>query len=173
MKKITLITGGARSGKSSFALNLAEEKYNQRAFIATATALDEEMKTRILNHQKERGDKYHTIEEPYDLQKAIRDLPAITEVAVIDCITVWLGNLYYKCNQETKKIDRQVGQLLDFLADPPCDLIIVTNELGAGIIPENKLARIFRDFAGQVNTSLAHLAFTVYICFCGIPQQIK
>lgn len=173
MNTITLITGGAKSGKSSFALKLAEENYDKRAFIATAAPMDKEMEERISNHKKERGNKYTTYEEQIDICKTLNSLPANTEVAVIDCITVWMGNLFYKFNNSIQEIQNHIDNFIDYISNPPCNLIFVTNEVGDGIIPENNLARIYRDIAGSTNSSIAKTANVVYICICGIPHQLK
>jgi adenosylcobinamide kinase/adenosylcobinamide-phosphate guanylyltransferase len=173
MHHISLITGGARSGKSSFALKLAEEKFNTRAFIATAAAVDNEMNIRISNHKKERGDKYITYEEQTNIVDTLKSLPEEIEVAVIDCITVWLGNLFYKFNNSINRIQVVIDEFITYLSSPSCSLIFVTNEVGYGIIPENSTARLFRDIAGSTNSLIAQKADSVYICFCGIQHQLK
>jgi adenosylcobinamide kinase/adenosylcobinamide-phosphate guanylyltransferase len=173
MHTITLITGGARSGKSAFALELARKRYFQRAFIATATAFDEEMKQRILCHQKERGNTFHTIEEPLRLAGAIASCAGRADVAVVDCLTVWLGNLYHHCDENDSSIGEHVGAFLAALDTAPCDLILVTNEVGWGIVPDNPLARAFRDMAGHLNREIARKAQQVYLLCCGIPLALK
>ena len=173
MYHITLITGGARSGKSSFALKLAEEKYTARAFIATANATDNEMEIRISNHKKERGNKYLTYEEHINIVDTLKSLPGNMEVAVIDCITVWMGNLFYKFNNSVNRIQEFINEFIKYISCPSCNLIFVTNEVGYGIIPENSTARSFRDIAGSTNSLIAQKADSVYICFCGIPHQLK
>jgi adenosylcobinamide kinase/adenosylcobinamide-phosphate guanylyltransferase len=173
MAEVTLITGGARSGKSSFALELARRGYSRRALIATAVALDEEMKERILRHQEERGDTFHTIEEPVRLAEAISSCAGQIEVAVVDCLTVWLGNLYHHYDENEPSIKNHVDRFLAALDRAPCDLILVTNEVGWGIVPENRLARAFRDMAGLLNRQVAQKARCVYLLCCGIPLTIK
>jgi adenosylcobinamide kinase/adenosylcobinamide-phosphate guanylyltransferase len=173
MSKITLITGGARSGKSSFALSLALKDYSKRAFIATAVPFDQEMSERISRHRAERGDQFHTIEEPIELPRVLADLPGGTEVVVVDCLTVWLGNLYHHFQDAEEKVRMRVDAFLDHLDRPVCDLILVTNEVGWGIVPENPLARSFRDMAGYVNRSVAQKAACAYLLCCGIPLPLK
>jgi adenosylcobinamide kinase/adenosylcobinamide-phosphate guanylyltransferase len=173
MSKITLITGGARSGKSSFALSLALKNCSKRAFIATAVPFDQEMKERVSRHREERGDQFHTIEEPLELPRVLTVLPGDTEVGVVDCLTVWLGNLYHHFQGEEEKVQVQVDAFLDHLAQPVCDLILVTNEVGWGIVPENPLARSFRDMAGYLNRRVAAKAATVYLLCCGLPLTLK
>lgn len=173
MSKITLITGGARSGKSSFALSLGLQNYSKRAFIATAVPFDQEMKDRISRHREERGDQFHTIEESIDLPCVLVDLRGPYEVVVVDCLTVWLGNLYHHFQGEEEKVRVQVKAFLDHLDHPACDLILVTNEVGWGIVPENPLARSFRDMAGYLNRHVAQKAAHTYLLCCGIPLTLK
>jgi adenosylcobinamide kinase/adenosylcobinamide-phosphate guanylyltransferase len=173
MSKITLITGGARSGKSSFALSLGLRNYSKRAFIATAVPFDQEMKDRISRHREERGDQFHTIEESIDLPRVLVDLRGPYEVVVVDCLTVWLGNLYHHFQGEEEKVRVQVEAFLVHLDHPVCDLILVTNEVGWGIVPENPLARSFRDMAGYLNRHVAQKATYTYLLCCGIPLTLK
>jgi adenosylcobinamide kinase/adenosylcobinamide-phosphate guanylyltransferase len=173
MALITLITGGARSGKSSFALRLALEKGRVRTFIATAVAFDEEMAERISRHQKERGDRFRTVEEPIHLSDAIGGLPADNQVVVVDCLTVWLGNLYHHYKEDRNRVLTHVQAFINRLDDLACDLILVTNEVGWGIVPESPLARSFRDVAGYLNRRVAEKAQHVYLLCCGIPLTLK
>jgi len=173
MPSITLITGGARSGKSSFALSLGLRNYSKRAFIATAVPFDQEMKERIARHREERGDQFHTIEEPIELPRVLSVLPGGTEVVVVDCLTVWLGNLYHHFQGEEEKARAQVEAFLAHLDHPVCDLILVTNEVGWGIVPENPLARSFRDIAGYLNRRVAQKAARACLLCCGIPLTLK
>jgi adenosylcobinamide kinase/adenosylcobinamide-phosphate guanylyltransferase len=173
MAHLTLITGGARSGKSSFALDLAGRKYSRRVFIATAVAFDEEMKTRILQHQKERQALFQTIEEPVHLEKAVGALPSDTEVAVVDCLTVWLGNLYHHLHEDDAMVRSGIEGFLKALDQVSCDLILVTNEVGWSIVPENPMARSYRDTLGFLNRRIAEKAEHVYLLCCGIPLVLK
>jgi adenosylcobinamide kinase/adenosylcobinamide-phosphate guanylyltransferase len=173
MAEITLITGGARSGKSSFALELALKGYSQRSFIATALAVDEEMKERIAFHQKQRGNAFQNVEAPIRLSEAIASAADKCEVAVVDCLTVWLGNLYHHYNEREASIREDVTGLLKTLDHTACDLILVTNEVGWGIVPERPLGRVFRDMAGFMNQQVAQRAHHVYLLCCGIPIALK
>jgi adenosylcobinamide kinase/adenosylcobinamide-phosphate guanylyltransferase len=173
MSQITLITGGARSGKSSFALSLALQHYSKRAFLATAVPFDREMKDRISRHREERRGRFLTIEEAVELPRALADLPGGTEVAVVDCLTVWLGNLYHHFQEDEDKIRGQVEAFLQELDHPCCDLILVTNEVGWGIVPDNAMARSFRDMAGTLNRRAAEKAAAAYLLCCGIPVALK
>jgi adenosylcobinamide kinase/adenosylcobinamide-phosphate guanylyltransferase len=173
MKSITLITGGARSGKSSFALDLARKNYDRRVFIATAVAFDEEMKRRIVKHQKERGNLFHTLEEPVHLTETLSAVPPGTEVALVDCLTVWIGNLYHHFQQNETVVRSQLNEFIEGISQVSYDLILVTNEVGWGIVPENPLARSFRDMAGYLNRRVAQKAAYAYLLCCGIPLTLK
>ena len=171
MKRIILVTGGSRSGKSRHALELAAS-YNNKAFIATAEATDDEMRARIERHRRERDPSFHTLEEPVNPVVALKGLPEETEVAVLDCITVWLGNLFYR----EKIIDGtcpEIDAFLDILEAPPCHLIVVTNEVGMGVIPADGATRLFRDTAGSINQILAERAHEVIFLVSGIPLRVK
>lgn len=171
MSKTIFVTGGSRSGKSRYALKIAK-RYNKRGFIATAIPFDDEMRERIKKHQDERENKFITIEEPYSLAHAINNLETKSDVIVIDCITVWLGNLFFKFGENRMEFD-EVDLFYKKLKDTKCDIIIVTNEVGMGIIPENKLARYYRDLAGFVNQRLATISDEVIFMVSGIPTKIK
>ena len=173
MSRITLITGGARSGKSSFALSLGLQNYSKRVFIATAVPFDQEMKERISRHREERGDRFDTIEEPIELPHVLAAIPGGTEVVIVDCLTVWLGNLYHHFQESEEEVQMQVEAFLDHLDHSICDLILVTNEVGWGIVPENPLARSFRDMAGYLNRRIAGKAASAYLLCCGIPLPLK
>jgi adenosylcobinamide kinase/adenosylcobinamide-phosphate guanylyltransferase len=170
VSRVTLVTGGARSGKSTHALTLAGA-YSSKTFIATAQVVDDEMRARIEKHRQERGDSFATIEAPLDLASGVRSVPAGCEVAIVDCLTVWLGNMMHAHGPDAPY--PEVDTLLEALAEPPCDLILVTNEVGMGIVPDNELARAFRDRAGRLNQRVAELADTVVFVVSGIPMTLK
>ncbi len=172
MKRVVLVTGGARSGKSRYALDLARRRDGKKVFIATAEPSDDEMRERIRKHRDSRGGAFETVEEPLDPGGAIRSLAGDVEVAVVDCLTVWLGNLMHRCGQLDGGLP-QVASLLEAVRDPPCDLVIVTNEVGMGIVPHNDMARSFRDIAGGVNQEVAALADRVVLMVSGVPVVIK
>jgi adenosylcobinamide kinase / adenosylcobinamide-phosphate guanylyltransferase len=170
MKQIILVTGGGRSGKSSRALELAG-RYDKKVFIATAMPFDNEMSERISRHKEERDPSYRTIEEPLDLAGAVASLQdEEADIAVIDCLSVWVGNCMH--HQESI-IDVIIGAFLDSLETVPCDLIIVTNEVGMGIIPDNEMARRYRDILGSLNQHVARMAEKVVLMISGIPVEIK
>jgi len=168
---LTLVTGGARSGKSAFALELAAP-YDRRVFIATAQAMDPEMKERIRRHQEERKGRFATIEAPLDLAGAVSRIPEDTGVTIIDCITVWLGNLMHHQNIDCEDAP-PVAALLNAVAAPPCDLVIVTNEVGLGLVPPDAMSRRFRDLAGFLNRKIAETADEAYLVACGLPLRLK
>jgi adenosylcobinamide kinase/adenosylcobinamide-phosphate guanylyltransferase len=169
MHNITLITGGGRSGKSAQALTRAEH-YASRAFIATAEPVDSEMKERIAQHKQERADSFITIEEPLDLDAALSKVPTNVEVVVVDCLAVWVGNLmHHRPSQEQELIDAFLAALMETTVD----LILVTNEVGMGIIPDNEMSRQYRDLLGMVNQRVAAIAHEVILMVSGIPVVIK
>ena len=169
-KSVTLVTGGARSGKSSFAMKLAL-KYKNPVFIATAVPFDDEMRNRIAKHQTERVNRFIcTLEEPYNPAQAIKKIPCNTGVILLDCITVWLGNLLYR---EEKDKFGEIEEFIACLDNLPVPMIIVTNEVGMGIVPDNSLGRRFRDIAGETNRRIAEKADKVIMTVCGLPLYLK
>ena len=172
MAEVILLTGGARSGKSAHALALTEG-YAPRVFIATAEAFDDEMRTRIERHQAERGDGWETLEAPYDLPTAIESVQESSAAIVVDCLTVWLGNLLHR-NPEINEDAPVFEQLSNALTRSQAGrIILVTNEVGMSIVPENALARNFRDLAGRINQRFATLAGCVKLVVCGQVITIK
>jgi adenosylcobinamide kinase/adenosylcobinamide-phosphate guanylyltransferase len=169
---VTLVLGGARSGKSGYARLAAEREAMRRGgrliMIATAQALDDEMAQRIARHRDERGPAWTTWEEPLDLVGVIAGL-ARPDVAVVDCLTLWLSNLMH--------YDRPLSAAFDALASAagaaPCALFLVSNEVGQGLVPENALARRFRDEAGLLHQRLAQTADTVVFVTAGLAQTLK
>ncbi len=172
MPTVTLVLGGTRSGKSRHALTLAEGRA-QPAFVATAEATDQEMAERVLRHQRDRGDHFLTVEEPVRLASVLRGLPPATDMALVDCLTVWLGNLLHYFGDEDPRIETEVAGLLAVLEEPPLDIVLVANEVGMGIVPESALGRRFRDLAGRLNQEVAARADTVVFVVSGIPLRIK
>jgi adenosylcobinamide kinase/adenosylcobinamide-phosphate guanylyltransferase len=169
MHHVTLITGGGRSGKSALALSRAGH-YGSRLFIATAEPVDGEMQERIARHKRERADSFITIEEPLDPGAALRKVPPGVEAVVIDCLAVWVGNLMHHCpSREHEFIDR----FIDGIGKTAFDLILVTNEVGMGIVPDNEISRQYRDLLGMVNQRIAAVAHEVVLMVSGIPIEIK
>jgi len=172
MAEVILVTGGARSGKSKEALRRAEN-FGRRVFIATAEITDEEMRRRIERHQKERSPDWETVEAPRNLAEAISQITDPEAVVVVDCLTVWLGNLMHYDNAITED-SRPCLDLLEALrTSGAARVILVTNEVGMGIVPENELSRRFRDVAGRLNQRVAEIADSVILSVCGLTLQIK
>ena len=176
MSEFIFITGGRRSGKSSYALELAESMGEKRLYIATAEALDDEMKERIAHHREERGDRWDTVEEPIDIVN-ILDHSRKYNVILIDCLTLWLCNIMHNGEASGEPGDetimRHINRLADSCASSNTKVIAVTNELGLGVIPDDPLSRRFTDFAGIMNQRMAAAANKVVITVSGIPLTIK
>lgn len=172
MKEIILVTGGCRSGKSRFALDYVNQHYTNKVFLATAEALDDEMKRRIQRHQEERGPEWTTLEEPLSLAEKLASLGEKPQAVLIDCLTLWITNLLMAEATE-EEIFNRVDDLIDSLQKIPQSVVVVTNETGSGIVPENKLARVFRDLVGAINQKMAACADAVVFTVAGIPQVIK
>lgn len=173
MNRVIYISGGCRSGKSRYAETRANEFAAPRAYIATAEIFDGEMRERVRLHREQRGNAFHTVEAPIRLAEALRSLPAATNVALVDCLTVWLGNLMHHRGEDFSEDCQEIHALLELLQDPPCSIILVSNELGMGIVPENALARRFRDVAGRLNQRVAAVASEAFVTVSGIPLQLK
>lgn len=163
-----LITGGARSGKSTFAEKLAA-RHDEVIYIATAQAFDDEMRDRIAKHKARRPDHWSTIEAPFDADKFIKELRA--DCLLFDCLTVYLSN--FLLQPSAQAVDEYFQRLLDALKNFNGTSIAVTNEVGSGIVPVNALAREFRDQQGLINQRFAAAADEVYLCACGLPLKLK
>ena len=172
-KGCMLVLGGAKSGKSSFALKICNDLNRKHVFLATAQAFDQEMKDRIRCHQAERGGRWTTVEEPLDLVARIRELDTDDTVILIDCLTLWLNNLFMKYETDHDAVYQAIEELADLLPDMRGAVVMVSNEVGAGIVPENPLSRRFRDTAGIVNQRMALLARKVVVTFAGLPMVLK
>jgi adenosylcobinamide kinase / adenosylcobinamide-phosphate guanylyltransferase len=168
----TLIIGGARSGKSSHALKLARVYRPARFYLATARAGDEEMSKRILNHKKERGSDFRTIEEQYQLKKVFRGFPGEVRVVVVDCLTLWITNLLLAERRE-EKIRTIVEELLEMKKQVKAPVIWISNEVGQGIVPNDPLSRRYQDLLGWTNQRFAGVSNRVIQMVVGIPIQIK
>lgn len=170
MPRTIFITGGARSGKSSFALARASATTGEKLFIATAEALDEEMKARIRKHREERGPEWNAIEAPMELASALSRTREATGAVLVDCLTLWVSNLLCSERDTSKAFN-------DFLKEIETprqnDLYLVTNEVGLGIVPENELARRFRDAAGRLNQDVAARAHEAWMVVSGLPVRLK
>lgn len=166
MSRLTLVLGGARSGKSRFAETLARQHGGPRTYVATAEAFDDEMRQRIMKHREQRaGDGWQTIEATLD-PAAI--LPR-EGLVLLDCVTVWLGNLMH----HGRDLRAEVSKLCAALESCPAEVILVSNEVGLSIVPENAMARRFRDEQGLANQALAAIADNVYFIAAGLPLKLK
>lgn len=187
MAHLVLVTGGARSGKSSFAEKHVKELDGKILYIATAIAFDEEMKDRIRKHQSVRPSNWVTYEGFEDLDQVI--LNGNNEYAglLLDCVTLWVTNLFFKyintenydsltmkeVNEVEKSILNEVNKFIRRLKETSIEAVLVTNEIGSSLVPENKLGRIFRDIQGRINQQLGHACDEVYLVVCGQPLKIK
>ncbi|MCB4790387.1 MAG: bifunctional adenosylcobinamide kinase/adenosylcobinamide-phosphate guanylyltransferase [Elusimicrobia bacterium] len=171
-KKIILLTGSVRSGKSGFALKLADKIGGKIAFLATCAPKDKEMKERIKLHKKSRPKTWQTVEAYKDLAAAIKKTKLKADVIIIDCMTLYVSNLM-ALNKNAKTIINDVSKIMETIIKNNLSAIIVTNEVGWGIVPANKLARNFRDMAGKVNQLMAKQSDEVYIMISGIPLKLK
>ena len=167
-----LVLGGCRSGKSSHALQLAEGMGQRRVFVATCVPHDDEMQARVARHRKERSDSWTTLEIPVDLADAITAHGPAADVMLVDCLTLWLSNLLMQ-TQDVKQIRRRIDGLAEAVKSAACAVILVSNEVGAGIVPENRLARLYRDLAGWTNQDVAAACDRVVWTVAGIPVTIK
>jgi adenosylcobinamide kinase / adenosylcobinamide-phosphate guanylyltransferase len=174
MPTLTLITGGSRSGKSSHAIMLAtaDPATTRRYFIATAEALDDEMRTRIAHHRATRSSAFITVEEPVGVQSAIASLAGHADVAVLDCLTLWVSNLI-GTGMDDGAILVEADKLAEALLQAPFSIIIVTDEVGWGIVPDNPVARRFRDLLGWTNQKVARVADRVILMAAGYPLHLK
>ncbi len=166
---VSLVIGGARSGKSAYAETLIEESGLTPVYLATATAGDSEMTDRIRRHQERRGDIWQTVEEPLDLVSALKEASSAESAVLVDCLTLWLSNLMTL----SRDIEHETASLttsFPYLTGP---IIFVTNEVGLGIVPANDLARAFRDHAGRLNQAVAAKADHVTMMISGLPMTLK
>jgi adenosylcobinamide kinase/adenosylcobinamide-phosphate guanylyltransferase len=168
--EIVLVGGGVRSGKSAFALALARAAGPRRALVATAQASDAEMVERIAAHQRERAGAFLTVEAPHDVPGALARLDA--DVVVVDCLTLWLSNLLLR-GDDAAGIAAQVEALADVLLARRFLAVLVTNEVGMGIVPEHPLGRTFRDVAGRAHQRLARAADRIYLAALGCVIRLR
>ncbi len=171
--QLVLVLGGCRSGKSRFAQELAERLGKRKLFVATAEPFDDEMRERIAKHRADRGPEWQTVEAPVALAAALRNHAAEADVVVVDCLTVWLGNLLCPEHQPLRWQADAVSSLLGGLAKRRAHIIVVSNEVGLGIVPDNALARRFRDEQGRLNQQVAAIADSVVFVAAGLPMTLK
>lgn len=167
--RTVLVLGGARSGKSRHAQTLAETAGGDRVFIATAQAYDAEMDARIAQHQADRDGSWRTVEAPIDLPGAVREHGDAGRVLLVDCLTLWLSNLLLG----DADLDAAGDALVKAVTAVPGTVILVSNEVGFGIVPDNALARRFRDAAGRLNQRMAGACDATDLVVAGIPLRIR
>ena len=163
-----LVTGGARSGKSRYAEQRTRELGSAPVYIATAEAFDAEMADRIAQHQQRRGPEWQTINAPLDLSQALKEADG-RGPCLVDCLTIWLNNLMFH-ERDIAAATQELISVIHKRVDP---VILVTNEVGSGIVPENALARRFRDEAGRMNQTMAEAVDEVYVSISGMPLKLK
>jgi adenosylcobinamide kinase/adenosylcobinamide-phosphate guanylyltransferase len=167
-----LVLGGCRSGKSGHALRLAEEMGPRRIFVATCVPRDDEMRDRVQRHQRERSEAWQTLEVPVALADTVRTHSPSAAVMLVDCLTLWLSNLLMETDDEAR-LRQHIEALARAVEQAPNAVILVSNEVGAGIVPENRLARRYRDLAGWANQAMAAVCSRVIWTVAGIPVTIK
>ncbi len=172
---LILVTGGSRSGKSRFALGLAEKRHGPRTYIATAQALDDEMNRRIAAHREARDAGWGLVEEPTRVPEAVAAALRPAGTVLLDCVTLWLSNLLLADDLFDERAAQASAEALveSVRGTPGAALIVVTNEVGSGVVPETALGRRFRDCAGRANEVIAGAADEVYFLVSGIPLRIK
>ena len=171
-KKVIFITGGCRSGKSRYALDYANRHFSKKLYLATCEVLDQEMAQRVENHKKMRGPEWQTVEEPLEVVEKVRRYGDEAEVVLLDCITLWLSNLLLKWDDDSK-VTGEVDRLIETLKKSQASFLIVSNEVGMGIVPADPLSRRFRDLSGTANQRIAKVADTLILMVSGLPIFLK
>lgn len=166
---VTLVLGGARSGKSLFAEQRADASGKEKIYIATADAWDDEMRERIAKHKARRDNEWTTVDAPLRLAETLSSNTRDTAVVLVDCLTLWLNNLI----MAERDLNAETSELAATLSTCQGSIILVSNEVGLGIVPENALARRFRDAQGRLNQAIAAIAHDVYFLAAGLPMTLK
>lgn len=172
MGKLIFVTGGCKSGKSKFAVSIAKKTKGKILFIATCIPKDKEMKERVKLHKLERPKNWDTIEEEKNVSDLIKKVKDKYSCIIIDCLTILISNFLLE-GKNKKYIEKEVEKIARISRESNAEVIIISNEVGSGIVPENKIAREFRDIAGIANQKLAEFANGVYLVVSGIPIKIK
>lgn len=185
MSNIILVTGGARSGKSNFAESLCIKQNNRTAYIATSIPFDDEMKNRVKKHQESRPKEWKTYEIYKDIYSIVEELDNNHDTVIMDCVTLMVNNLMFtygievdqatseELNELEEYIKEQIKKLMEAIKKTNLYFVIVSNEVGMGIVPENKLSRIYADFVGRANQLIAKYSDEVYLVVSGIPMKVK
>lgn len=185
MGKLVLVTGGARSGKSSFAEEYVKKLGENILYVATSIPFDDEMKLRIKKHREQRPSHWETLEAYKDLDLKLKDKLESKSAVMLDCITIMVTNIMFEKNIDwdnvraddiiviEQAVREEIDKLISAVKEAEVPFVLVTNETGMGIVPDNAISRIFRDTAGRVNQIIARAADEVYLCVSGIPVKIK
>ena len=177
--KTILLLGGARSGKSSLAVEMARKRGGKVLFVATAEPRDEEMKRRISAHRKSRPESWRTLETPLNIANEIEKNTGGVKTVIVDCVTLLVNNIFEKYGEKAtsgtleKAIESEISALLDCAEKSPATFVIVSNEVGLGIVPADGVSRLYRDLLGRANQVLASRADVVYLLVAGLPVTIK
>ncbi len=166
------ITGGCRSGKSRYALDYANRRFSEKIFLATCEPLDEEMAHRVENHRRTRGPEWRTIEEPIEIVDKIGQHEEEETVILLDCVTLWISNLLLKWDDD-RRVLGEVSRLIESIKKSKASFLLVSNEVGMGIVPADPISRRFRDLAGWANQKIAEAADTAIFMVSGIPLFLK
>ncbi|WP_263418184.1 bifunctional adenosylcobinamide kinase/adenosylcobinamide-phosphate guanylyltransferase [Terriglobus albidus] len=170
---VTLVLGGVRSGKSRYAQQLAE-RWERVAFIATAERRnDPEMTAKIERHRADRPTHWTTVEEPLRIGETIQQSAKDHEIIIVDCLTLFASNLLESCGADRSKQEFQIDQLCATLRNTACSVVLVSNEVGSGVVPAYELGRQFRDLVGEINQRVASVADTVLFMVAGLPLALK
>ncbi len=172
-RSITLVLGGVRSGKSRYAQRLADTA-TRVAFVATAERRnDEEMRKKIEIHRADRPSNWTTIEEPLKLARAVAAAGQDSDVVIVDCLTLFAANLLEAHGEDSTKLDAAISELCAALAGSPCSVVLVSNEVGSGVVPAYALGRRFRDLVGEINQRVAAVSDVVLLMVAGLPLALK
>ena len=169
---VTLVLGGARSGKSRYVQQLAEQSHHV-AFVATAQVSDEEMRAKIERHRENRPKEWLTVEEPLDLPKVLAEHELASEVIVLDCLTIFAANLLEAEGEDSAAIEGGVEALCEALRNAQCDVVLVSNEVGSGVVPAYAVGCRYRDLLGEINQKVARIADDVVLMVAGLPLALK
>lgn len=172
MKKLILVLGGARSGKSQYTVELAQKMSGRTVFLATLEFRDDEMEERIKKHQQARPAEWQTVEEGKNIDNILLNLKGLCDVVIVDCLTNLVSNLLLDLQDEEKVTERIEG-IMRVIDEADFTVLMVSNEVGTGLVPETVLGRKFRDVAGKTNQLAAQYANEVYLMTAGIPLRIK
>jgi adenosylcobinamide kinase/adenosylcobinamide-phosphate guanylyltransferase len=171
-KTVTLVLGGVRSGKSHWAQELAE-KAERVAYVATAQACDAEMREKIRRHQEDRPKHWQTFEEPLELARVLADHAPEFDLLLVDCLTVFVANLLEAVEADPASLERHIVSFLDALRTVPVSVVLVSNEVGSGVVPPYPLGRKYRDVLGELNQRVAAIADNVVLMVAGLPLALK